>query len=412
MSTPNPFSEYSYDFPVVLTASGLQPQQPQSLLAQLLANVASTNPGYTANLPGSMVEDVSSTDVAAISLCDQAKVETVNSLTPYGANLFTLGQLGTIYLGQGQPGLPTNTSVLVEFTGTVGYVINNGFLVSDGTNVYQVQGGGVIGSGGTSALLTAIAINSGAFSVPANTVTQLVTSVPSSITLAVNNPNAGTPASAAETPYAYRSRVLTAGLAACVGGPRLIKTQIGVQLGAQANLISVQAASGGIRVVVGGSASTYSIAYAIFSSIPDPSILQGSAVSSGRNVTVSLIDYPDTYSILYVAAPVQTVTMTVTWNTVLTSFTGGGAFPGLVQAPLAAYINGLGVGQVINVLEMLEIFQSAVEPVLDVSLLTRLVFTVYINSVETAPATGTYAISGDPESSFSCAASAVTVTQG
>src|SRR6185437_7072624 len=89
VSSPNPF-----DFPVVLTSQGLQPQSPAVLQQELLADVGATRPGYTANLPGILIEDVSSTVVAAIQLCDQAKVETVNSLTPNGANQFLLGQLG------------------------------------------------------------------------------------------------------------------------------------------------------------------------------------------------------------------------------------------------------------------------------------------------------------------------------
>jgi hypothetical protein len=364
-----------------------------------------------------LIEDLTSTQVAGMAQCDAAKVDLVNSLTPNGANLFLLSQLGQIYLGQTQPGLPTNTSVPVVFTAAsnIGYVIAQGFLVSDGTNTYQVQDGGIIESGGSSTSLLAICTSSSAsFSVPANTVTTLNTSVPSSVTLSVTNPTAGTPAGAAEAPYAFRTRVLQAGLAACVGGPRLIKTLLGRVLGSQANLISVQAHSGSIEVIVGGSADQYAIAYAIFSAVPDPTVLTGSQISSGRNVTVSVHDYPDTYSILYVAAPVQTITMTITWNTTATNFTGGSAFPALVQPPLVAYINGLAPGQPINVLEMNELFQEAVLDVLDVSLLTRLVFAVYINSTLTPVTSGTQIVVGDAESSCFTAlsGSGITVTQG
>jgi hypothetical protein len=79
---------------------------------------------------------------------------------------------------------------------------------------------------------------------------------------------------------------------------------------------------------------------------------------------------------------------------------------------LVNYINGLGIGQVINVLEMNEIFQAAVESVLDSSLLTRLVFSVSINGTPTSPATGTYAISGDAESSFFALTTGIAVAQG
>lgn len=405
-------SSYTWNIPVVLTGNGLQPQTPQSLNTQLIADATSLAPGLTV-LPAGLIEDMSSTGTGGLLVCDSAKVELINSLSPYTANVYLLQQLAQIYLGQSQPGLPTNTSVLVQFSGTVDFTIVNGFLISDGTYTYQVQGGTVIGSGGTSPLVSAIAVTSGSWTVNANTVTQLITSVPSTYDVTVTNPSAGTPGGTAETWGSFRARVLQAGLAACTSGPRLIKTFIGAVLGASSNLISVQQASSGeLRIVVGGSASTYSIAYAIFQAVGNPAILTGSAVNSDRNVTVSLTDYPDTYSILYVAGPVQTVTMTVTWNTTLSNFTGGASIPALVQTPLANYINALGIGQVINVLEMNEIFQQAVENVLDSSLLTRLVFTVYINSVETAPGTGTYAITGDPESSFSCATSGITVTQG
>lgn len=411
MSVPNPF-----EAPIVIAAQGLQPQAPSTIQQQIIAIATDLSPGLTVNLPGIMLEDVSSTDTAAVVVIDQAKVDAVNCLTPYGANVFTLQQLAQIYLGQSQPGLATNTSVNMVFTSpNIGYVIANGFLVGDGTNTYQVQIGGVIESGGTSSPLTAICISTTAsFAVPADTVTTLLTSVPSSITLSVDNPNAGTPAGAAETWYAFRTRVLQAGLAACVGTPRMIKTLLGIVLGAQANLISVQQASPGIRVIVGGSADTYAIAYAIFMSVADVSQLVVSAIDTGRDVTVGLNDYPNTYSVLYVQAPVQTITMTITWNTTLSGFTGGSAFAALAQPPLVAYINSLAPGQVINVLEMNELFQEAVEGVLDSSLLTRLVFAVYINSTLTPPTSGTYAVVGDAESSCFTAldGSGITVAQG
>lgn len=408
MSTPFPFN-----FPIVMTAQGLQPQSPASLLNQLLAAVASTNPGYTANLPGALIEDISSTDIAAVSLIDQAKVDTVNSLTPNGANLFLLGLLGQIYIGQSQPGQPTNTSVAVVFSGTVGFVIPNGILVGDGTNVYQVQVGGVIAGGGSSSPITAISVNPGSFGVPIGTVTIILTSIPAGVSLTVTNPLAGNPGGTVETAFAFRARVLQAGLAASVGTSRYIKTLLGQILGSQANLVSVKQASGGLRIVVGGSADQFDIANAIYMSVADPSTLQGH-VAGGSNITVSLIDSPDTVNILYVQAIQQTITMSIVWNTVLTSFTGGAAFPALVQAPLVAYINGLGVGQVINVLEMNEIFQNAVQAVLDASLLTRLVFTVNINGTPTAPGSGTYAITGDAEGFFFTAldGSGIAVTQG
>jgi len=396
-------------FPIVIGASGLQPTPPATILQELTATVAAQVPGYTNNLPGTLIEDISSTDVAAIALCNQAQVDLVNSLTPYGANVPLLVQLGQVY---GVPlGQATNTSVDVVFTGTVGYVIANGFLVGDGVNVYQVQGGTVIGSGGTSQAVEAISVNAGSFAVPASTVTTLLTSVAPGISLSVNNPSSGTPGGPAQGYDSYRAQVLQAGLAASVGTARYIKTLLGQVAGIAPNLVSVQQATTGFRVIAGGG-DPYATAFAIFNAVANPASLVGSAINPSRNETVSLNDFPDTFNILFVTPPQQIVTMVVTWNTELPNFTGGAAFPGLTQQPLANYINGLYVGQPINILEMNAIFQAAIAGVLDPTLLTRLVFAVSINGVLTPPATGYAAVNGDPESYFFTTSSSITVSQG
>src|SRR5690349_6601545 len=92
MSTPDPF-----DFPVIVTAAGMQPQDPQAIRDQILAAAVANSPGLTGNLPGILIEDILSTDVPAVALCDQARVELVNSLTPFGANEALLIMLGSIY---------------------------------------------------------------------------------------------------------------------------------------------------------------------------------------------------------------------------------------------------------------------------------------------------------------------------
>src|SRR6185437_1116413 len=266
MATP----VFTWNFPVVITQQGLQPQTPANLSSQVQANATANSPGITLNLPASLISDMSGTVVGAVSVMDSAKVETVNSLTPYGCNTFALGQLGQLYLGQSQPGVATNTSVNVVFyvPSSIGWVIPNGFLITDGTYTYQIQVGGVIGSTGYSGTLTAIAVQAGAWSIPANTAFTAASSVPSTVAISsITNALAGTPAGSAESWGSFRSRVLTAGLAACTSGPRLIKTFIGALLGAASNLIGVQAANGGIRVVVGGNADVYQIAYAIFTAV-------------------------------------------------------------------------------------------------------------------------------------------------
>lgn len=265
------------DLPTVMTKAGLQPQSPASLLEQLLESVASTNPGYTANLPGSLIEDVSSTDVGALVICDAARVELVNSLTPYAANPFLLNQLGQIY--GVQIGEATNTSVYCVFTGTVGFVIAKGFTVSDGTHQYVVQDGGIIGAGGVSSALYCVASATGSWAVAQNTVTTLITSVPGSVTLSVDNPEPGTPGAGEETESSYRSRVLQAGLAAAQGMSRFLKTLLANVTDVQPRLISVQQADGGGWKVICGGGDPYEVAYAIFTALFDISSLQPSVTS-------------------------------------------------------------------------------------------------------------------------------------
>ena len=267
------------DLPTVVTRAGLQPQSPASIRQQLVAAVAATNPGYTDSLPGSLIEDVSSTDVAAIALCDQARVETVNSLTPYGANAFLLSQLGQIYIGPGsKPAVPTNTAVSVVFAGTVGFVIAAGFTVSDGTYQYVVQDGGVIGDDGSSDALFCLATVAGSWAVPTNTVNELVTSVPSGVDLTCNNPLAGVPGGDAETEESYRARVLRAGQAVTQGMASMLKTLVGEVSGVQQRLISViQQSGGGWEIVVGGG-DPYRVAYAIYTALFDVSSLVGSSL--------------------------------------------------------------------------------------------------------------------------------------
>jgi hypothetical protein len=131
--------------PIVMGPAGMIPATPADIQTTLIANVTATNPGYTANLPGTLIEDISSTDVAAILQCNAALVELINSVTPYGANQFLLNQLGQVY--GVQQGIGSNTSVYVVFTGTPGFIVQIGFVVSDGSHQYIVQDGGIIGAG-------------------------------------------------------------------------------------------------------------------------------------------------------------------------------------------------------------------------------------------------------------------------
>lgn len=468
--------------PLVFSKTGALPQSPASLRAALLASVAATNPGYTANLPGSLIEDVSSTDVAAIALCDSAQIELINSMPPYGANAFLLSQIG-VMLGI-DIGAATNTAGFVVFTGTNGYIVPKGFIVTDGTYQYVLRDGGVIGSGGKSDPLYAIATIQGSWAVPPNTVTQLVTSVPTPFTLTVTNPLAFVPGLATgETEESYRARVLDGELAASQGMTRYLKTLLGNLPGAQSRLISVRQANGGWEVLCGGP-DPYDVANAIFESLFDINNLKGSIINitgatkatnavittdlnhgltngqtgvvisgalgmtgingtwgvtvvdektffiaynstgaptytgggilatNNRNVVVAISDPPDQYQITYVNPPEQDVTIGLVWNTNSANFVSSAAVAQLGAPALAAYVNALSVGVPINLFELQAVFQVAVSSVVDPQLLTRMVFTVAINGIVTAPNVGTGIIAGDPESYFLTNPNVITITQG
>ena len=275
------------DFPLVITAAGPQPTPPATLNAALIALATSAAPGLTANLPASMIEDIASTATYALALIDSARVETVNSLTTFGANAFTLSQLGQLFIGPGAaPAPPTNTSVFVQFSvvdgsdnPVPGYVIPVGFTVSDGTYQYIIQDGGVTSSNGTSPVLFCEASIPGTWSIAAGTVSQIISTVPSPYVVTCSNPLPGTPGNPeAETEEQYRARVNQALQAVATGTTTLLKTLLGQVSGVQQRLISTIQQPGGWEVIVGGG-DPYQIAGAIFAAGLNITTLIGSVMA-------------------------------------------------------------------------------------------------------------------------------------
>ena len=250
--------------PLVMTSQGLQPAAPADLRNRLITLVAGANPDYTANLPGSLIEDVSSTDTYALVESDSFLVDLVNSVTPYGANPYLLDQLGILYGVDPQP--ITNTSVYVVFNGPPGYVINQGFVVGDGTYQYVCQNGGIIGVDGATLPIYCLAVAQGAWPVAPNTVVQMLTSVPANIDLIVNNPVSGIPSQSGEPISVFRERCFTAGLAASTGMARYLKTLLANVPGVQSRLISVQEqVDEEVFIIICGGGDPYQVAYAIWS---------------------------------------------------------------------------------------------------------------------------------------------------
>jgi len=380
---------------------------PSALQALLLAGAAAGDPNYTANLPGSLIEDISSTDVGAMVMIDQARVDSINCMTPYSSSPYILAQQGAMFgIVQGKA---SNASAFITISGTAGYYIPAGFIVSDGTNRYIVQDGGAIQTGGTTNPLHVVAAQYGVWSIPQNSITTIVSSVPSPYVLTVTNSVAGIPATIAQDVEGYRAQIMQASMSVAQGVPAFLLVQIRKVPGVIARLTTILQAANGWKIIVGGG-DNYAVAGAIYSGVLDLSTIVGSA-TNGRNVVTTLIDYPNNYRIVYVNPPQQVVAIAAVWNTVLPNFSAAAQVNQLGQAAILAYVNAIVVGQPLNVFALNAAFQQAVVSVLPTNYLTTLQFTVSINGTPTAPDAGTGIIHSDAESYFQAVASGITVIQ-
>ena len=203
---------------------------------------------------------------------------------------------------------------------------------------------------------------------------------------------------------------MTASQVTAQGVPAFIKSLLYLIPGVPQRLVAILQAAGGWEVICGGG-DPYLVAGAIYQGTLDLSTIVGSTTTS-RNNTVSIIDAPNVYNIIFVTPPLQTVTGTITWNQNLPNFTGAVQVNQLAQSALTNYINSIPVGSPINLLEMTNAFQTAVSSVLPTIYLSSLAFSIAINGVTTAPEAGTSLILSDPESYFFAAVNGLTVVQG
>ncbi|MHB8372276.1 MAG: beta-propeller fold lactonase family protein, partial [Thermoplasmataceae archaeon] len=213
-----------------------------------------------------MIEDMASTGTGILVFADQDRVDAVNNLSPSTANAYVL-------LMQGQqmgilPGGPNNTSVDAIFDGPAGFFIQKGFRVGDGTYQYAISVGGSIGSTGKSASLLAIATQPGSWTPLANSVTTILSSLPSGVTLTVTNPVSGVAGGPAETPEEYRTQILNAMMITAQGVPGFIKANLANVPGVNSRLISVLTETGGLEIVCGGG-DPQQVAGAIYQSVGD-----------------------------------------------------------------------------------------------------------------------------------------------
>ena len=396
----------------LITSAGAIPTSVANLNAELVAGAVALAPGLTTTLPGSLIEDLSSTGTGALIVQDAAAVDLINSISPLTANEFTMYQLGMVY--GVQRGVGSNTSVYVVFSGSPGFVINAGFIVGDGTHQYVTQDPAIIsgpGPVGMSSAVFCIAVDSGSWAVPPASVTELITSVPSTITCTASNPATGVPGGNEQTLAEYQAQVIQAGKAVGTGISTLVRTALEQVNGVQTRLISFRQTGGGWQVIVGGG-DPYQVANAIFQALFNFNDLKPAA-TVGTTETVAINDFPDTYEIVFVVPALETVGLTITWNTAASAnFVSQAVVIALVQPAMVAYINSIYVGQPMSLLALQDAFINAVSGVIPEGALSKLQFVVTINSTVVAPPSGGVLISGDPEAFFFAATSNISVVQG
>lgn len=264
------------DLSVSYDAAGPVPKTSEELRADLVSRATELSPGITTDLPGSLIEDIVGTDVGALLIADQIRVDLINSVGPLKANMYMLNLLAQ-QAGISPQKTEGSTTVPVTFSGPAGFVIPQGFLVSDGTYTYQIADATVVLSSGVSSMVTAIATNTGSWAVPVGSVNQILTSLPSDITLTCTNPVAGTPGGAPETNYEFRERVWESQMSTVQGYPGFIRQKLTDVNGVQARLVSV-VQDGNSWIIMCGGGDIYEMAGAIFKSAGDISRLKGATV--------------------------------------------------------------------------------------------------------------------------------------
>lgn len=401
------------DLPIIMTEAGAQPTPPKTLLSNLISRVAQKVPGYTANLPAGLITDLAGTATGAIALIDQARVDLINSVSPYGANIPMLMQLGSIY---GVPqGEGTNTSVYVVFSGPPGFGVSKGFTVSDGNHQYAVVRDTVIPSGGQTEPVYCLATSEGSWAVPEGTVTQIITSVPASQTITCTNLTAGLPGASEQSYSSYRAQVMQSGMFGTQGTPDSLRANLQEVEGVQENLISYRQAELGRWVVVVGGGDPFEVGYAIYKSVPDISILTNDVSNpSGNNVEKKIIPvtvYPDTYQVPYVVPSSQNVTVLITWNTTTGGYVDPEGVEKAVQQPVTEYVNAVAVGQPINIYEIQELFLQAVSGLIPRSMVSMINVQIGINGTIVPPAADSSLVYGDTYGYFSTYASQIQVSK-
>ncbi|MDJ7650287.1 hypothetical protein LEA49_21155 [Salmonella enterica] len=250
---------------------------------------------------------------------------------------------------------------------------------------------------------------------PAGSVNQIKTSVPSDYEITCTNLTAGLPGAAEQNYASYRAQVMQAGMYGVQGTPDCYRTELKLVYGVQENLLSYRQATLGRWVAVVGGGDPYEVAYAIYKAVPDISILTNDVSNpSGAPVekkTIAITVYPDVYQVPFVVPSSQNATILITWNTASTIYIDPDGIAKAVQQNIADYINAIAVGQPINIFEVQDIFLSSVSGLVAPSLVSMIDVQVGINGVIKPPDAGSSLVYGDTYAYFSTSAAQIQVKQ-
>ncbi|MDI2113090.1 baseplate J/gp47 family protein [Commensalibacter nepenthis] len=465
---------------LVITQEGVVPTPPQVIREQIQSEIENTVPDYTASLPGTLIEDLLSTCCGCAVFIEQAKVDLINSISPSTANEALLDQLGVVYGIIRKSG--SSGSAYVVFTGTAGFIVPRGFIISDGIHRFIVQNDTVINQEGSSGQVYVLAQDTSVFDIPANTITKIESSVRNDIKLTVTNPQIGIIGSKAESYADYRARIMNAGIVTSTATPTMIRTKLLAIPNVQQRLLSIIANGDGYSVICGGG-DPYDVANAIFQSIPTTGILKPSVIDvsrfdkgnptvmytnlihglkdgdlvtfSGlgfndlqnkrfkakiltansfsipvdttnfsdytgglilnqniRNRSIILRDGVDSYTIPFVVPLQQQVEVQLIWNTDVESSLYVGAISNTTIPLIVQYINGISIGDSINLYEVEKIFLEGVNQVVNQNLVTNIEILIFIDGVQQEPLPKENIIRGDPQSYFYTTEEKIVVTDG
>jgi hypothetical protein len=336
-----------------LTSAGLTTTPLDDLYNNFLAAVEVARPDVSVRLPSELLEGFCASATFGINQAENTLAYAVNAITPLGANELALKaqayQMGI------EKNTTTRTAVWVTFTGTAGYVLNQGFVVSDGTYQYMTSAAAIINSSGI-AVVYCVATNDGAWSIQIGTVTTLISSKPIAVTLSCTNTETGIPSLAEESLAELRGRVILAMKITANGTIPYLKTLLEL-IGIEPRLISVS--SGGTAVYVGGGiVDNYDVAFAVFKSGLNHALLTGTTTKTINN-------YPNNYDVKFTIATPLASSLTLQYTTSGHDYISESAIAAAAKTAITDYINSLAIGYGLNLLRIKEVFLQSTASIID-----------------------------------------------